>query len=266
MQEKETKTGKSNRKATIFIGACIVVVVACIVYICIYFFNGSNQKMDDKKLASEAYKVEKIETEVQTESEPEEVQIPIDFNMLWEQNQEIYAWISIPSLEIEYPLLQSATDDEYYLSRGLDGQELKAGCLFTQSMNSKDFTDFNTIIYGHNMKNGTMFGKLKKYRDEQFMKDNATVYIYTPDTIYTYEIFAAVTHSDEHILKSYDFEEETQREKFLESITSTKDLNSPVRSDVEVTADSRILTLSTCIGGQPNNRLLVEAVLVNEQK
>ena len=116
------------------------------------------------------------------------------------------------------------------------------------------------------MKNGTMFGSLHKFRDAEFMKQNPNIYIYTPDCIRTYEIFAAVTYSDDHLLRTFDFTNEGDRQKYLDSIKQIRDMNSPVRDDVDVTTDSKIITLSTCIGGQPDNRLLIEAVLVDEQK
>ncbi len=256
---------KKNRKVNIFIAICILIVIGCGIYIACYFLRQNDQKDNYDRIASEAYKpVEEVDD---TEPETEQgLQIPIDFEKLQSENPDIYAWISIPGVEAEYPICQSSTDDSYYLDYTVDGTYGLPGSIYTEMANAKDFTDFNTVIYGHHMKNGTMFGGLHKFRDENFMKENSTITIYTPDSILTYEIFAAVTYSDEHILNTYDFSQEGKRQSFLDSVNEIRDMNSPIREDVAVDTNSRIITLSTCIGGQPNNRLLVMAVLVNEEK
>ncbi|MDD5798138.1 MAG: class B sortase [Clostridiaceae bacterium] len=265
MSKEKNQTSKSNKIANILIVICLLIVAGCVAYIGFYFWNQKRQSDKYEQIASEAYAAGKG-TEEDTASTEEKPQIPIDFETLQKKNPDIYAWIKIPGTVVDYPILQSATDDGYYLNHTVDGTNGLPGSIYTEQANTKDFSDFNTVIYGHHMKNRTMFGSLHKYRDEEFMKQNATIYIYTPDSILTYEVFAAVTYSDDHILNTFDFSRESGRKKYLDSIYSIRDMNSPIREDVPVDADSRIITLSTCIGGQPNNRLLVEAVLVDEQK
>lgn len=267
MSEENRKNIKktSNKKANIFIAICLIIVIVCIIYIVIYFVGQKRESDKYDKISSEAHVVVQTQ-QVETDNTESSMQIPIDFTTLKQQNPDIYAWINIPGIDVDYPILQSSTDDAYYLNHTVDGTAGLPGSIYTENANLQDFTDFNTVIYGHHMKNGTMFGSLNKFRDEQFMKDNSTVYIYTPNSILTYEIFAAVTYSDDHILNTFDFSQENDRQKYLDSIYSIRDMNSPVRDDVTVDTNSKIITLSTCIGGQPDNRLLVEAVLVNEQK
>lgn len=267
MADKGTvKENKSKKKANIFISICVVIVIVCIAYIGVYFYqqHSAANKYDD--LAAKAHDTESVSKENNNTETEAGLDNPIDFIALQEENPDIYAWISIPGVETEYPICQSATDDSYYLNYTVDGTYGLPGSIYTESLNSKDFTDFDTVIYGHHMKNGTMFGSLHKFRDITFMKENPNIYIYTPDCIRTYEIFAAVTYSDDHLLRTFDFSQESDREKYLDSINEIRDMNSPVRDDVKVTTDSKIITLSTCIGGQPDNRLLIEAVLVDEQK
>ena len=98
------------------------------------------------------------------------------------------------------------------------------------------------------------------------MQQHPNVIIYTPDQKLTYQIFAATVYDDRHILYSFDFAFEEERQKFLDSIYNAKDLGKVIREDVSVNTDSRILTLSTCMTGQDEKRFLVEAVLVNEEK
>ena len=120
------------------------------------------------------------------------------------------------------------------------------------------------MIYGHNMKNDSMFGSLHDFEDAGFFEEHKELIIYTPEHILYYEIFAVLTYSDLHILKVYDFEDPLQYEAFLESVYSARGMKNHFREGVEVNADDRMVTLSTCIGGQPNNRLLVLGVLTKE--
>ena len=93
---------------------------------------------------------------------------PVDFAGMWETNEDVYAWITVPGTVIDYPILQHATDNTYYLNYNIDGSYGYPGCIYTENMNSKEFTDNNTVIYGHNMKNGTMFAGLHKFEDAAF--------------------------------------------------------------------------------------------------
>lgn len=188
----------------------------------------------------------------------------LDWDALIETNEDIYAWIYIPNTSVDYPVLQHATENNYYLNRNLDHSEGRPGCIYTQvSYNSKDFMDFNTIMYGHNMRVGTMFATLHNFEDETFFDENEYIYIYTPEHTYVYEIFAAYTFDDRHILYAFDNESESDRTAYLEEIFSIRDMSAHFREDVEVTTEDNILTLSTCVNGSSNSRYLVQGVLVN---
>ena len=188
---------------------------------------------------------------------------PIDFDELYKINHDIYAWIDIPGTDISYPILQREDDFEYYLRRGLDELYSNDGSLFTEPGNAKDMSDFNTIIYGHNLHSLAMFGTLKYYHDLSYLEDHREIKIYTPTGEYTYSIFAAVTYSDILITYYYDFDQIEYREAFLDSLFDVRDMNSITMDDIEVTADDRILTLSTCNDGDNTRRFLVVAVLVD---
>ncbi len=191
--------------------------------------------------------------------------VPFD-TMQEETNKDIYAWIYIPDTNIDYPVLQHPTDDTYYLNYNIDGSKGYPGCIYTEKDNSKDFTDFNTVLYGHNMKNGTMFHDLHKFEKEDFFDDHLYVYIYLPDRTLKYTIYAAYTYDDRHLLHSYDYTEAAGREGYLDIIFGSRSLSAHIRKDMResMDADSNIITLSTCIGGQSNNRYLVQAVLTEE--
>lgn len=189
------------------------------------------------------------------------VENPINFQTLSSINSDIYAWIRIPSTEIDYPIAQRAGDDAYYLSHDIYQKPRFAGCIYTEDCNSKDFTDPNTVIYGHNMKNKSMFQNLHKFEDKNFFESNPYVYIYTSDKVLIYEIFAAYTYDDRHIMDSFNFEDKSTFEKYLQNIKNMKGKNRNIR-DISVTADDKIITLSTCAGGQTSSRYLVQAVLI----
>ena len=112
-----------------------------------------NNKTEEPQVKEEP-KQEPVQA-VPEEPEAEPVDIPIDFAGLQEMNPEIYAWIRIPGTEVDYPIVQRPEDDAYYLDHTIEGAEGLPGSIYTESLNKKDFTDKNTVIYGHNMKNDT---------------------------------------------------------------------------------------------------------------
>lgn len=197
-----------------------------------------------------------------------EVEVPINFDELKKVNEDIYAWINIPGDDPEnpladYPILQSSPndDDNYYLNHNVNRKSSVYGAIYTQGYNNKDFGDFNTLIYGHNMRNGTMFGSLKKYRDKTYFDSHRDINIYMPGRILKYRIFAAYVFDDRHILLSYDFSNEVEREVYLDDIFNQRKLSDNISDDVTVGVDDKIITLSTCTSNE-GERYLVQGVLV----
>ena len=202
-------------------------------------------------------------TSVPTETKENTYQSPIDFESLWETNEDVYAWITVPGTVIDYPILQHETDDSYYLNYTIDGVEGYPGSIYTEHVNSKDFTDNNTVIYGHNMRNGTMFTDLHKFRDIDFFAEHDTVYIYTPKRELTYKIFAAYLYDDRHLMNSFDFSDMDIYSDYLSEIQTidSMDENANLRKDIKITDTDKIITLITCIREQPEKRVYVQAVL-----
>ena len=118
-------------------------------------------------------------------------------------------------------------------------------------------------MYGHELKNGTMFSELHSYTDREFFDSYPYIYIYTPDQTLKYQIFAAVAFDDRYILGSYNFMDVDDFQKYLDELRSSIDGN--VNQDVEVTQDTKILTLSTCISEYPDQRWLVNGSLADAQ-
>lgn len=250
---------KSGLRKALYI-LCIVGAGLCIGFLAYYYIRLQENKKIYEDLQSQtetqtlaAETEEKIAETEQSQTKPD---IPVDFEKLWEINPEIYAWIEIPGTSVAYPIVQSASDNSYYLNHTIEGMAGYPGSIYTEGINSKDFQDFNTMIYGHDMEDGSMFGGLHQFEDSEYLKNHETLIIYTPEHKLTYRIFMTLTYDDRHIMGSFDFSEKEEREAYLDSIGNT---------DEEVTADSKIVTLSTCIATQPSNRFLVEAVLINEE-
>ena len=199
----------------------------------------------------------------QEEEASEPPDIPVDFESLQEYNPDIYAWITIPGTAVDYPIVQRPGDNSYYLTHNTDGEESAEGAIFTEDYNSKDFTDPNTVIYGHNMRNGSMFRSLHDYMDRSFFDENREVLIYMPDKILHYEIFAAYLYDSRHLLLNFDFDDPEVFARYLDDIKSIRDMSSFVDASIEVTAEDRIITMSTCYKGMNDRRYLVQAVLVS---
>lgn len=203
------------------------------------------------------------EPPVPEEPEQEPYVSPLDFDTIREPNEDIYAWMAIPDTDIQYPVVQHPTDDSYYLDHTIEGRKQYPGSIYTESWNAEDFSDFLTVVYGHNMKNGTMFGQLRKFRSKDYMAEHEKVSFYTPTGEYHYRLFAAVTYSNAYLPAAYDYSTPEGRQAFIDSILSIRDLNSYVNKDIEVTPEDRLVVLSTCMGND-SCRLLVIGVLDKE--
>lgn len=198
-----------------------------------------------------------------TSSQPNLKDNPIDFTSLQTINPDVYAWIQIPNTKIDYPVVQSMEDDSYYLNHDVNKKFTVAGAIYSEMKNNKDFSDPNTVLYGHNMLNGSMFQNLHKFRDADFFEQNRYIYIYTPGHILTYEICAAYRYDNRHILNSFNFSDSEVFKEYLEFVKDPKSMIVQKR-EVGLNVNSKILTLSTCIGNH-DYRYLVQGVLINDE-
>ncbi len=188
----------------------------------------------------------------------------IDWDALHAENQDIYAWICLPPTPIDYPVLQHPEDPDFYLDRNIDLSEGFPGCIYSQVPNSKDFTDPNTVLYGHNMYDNMMFTTLHWFEGKEFFDETPYVYIYTPETTLVYEIYAAYTTNNMNQLTTYDYSNPVNFQAYLDYTRSGSRETDHFRYDIELTYDNHILTLSTCVDQHHELRYLVQAVLLNE--
>ena len=237
----------------------VAVITACLIWFGVGYFK-------NKPVVTEPISDKPETSEVISHSDTVKVvETPVDFEKYKALNDEIYAWISIPNANVNYPILQSEAERSYYLTHNVDKKKSAYGAIYTQNYNSKDFSDYNTIIYGHNMRNGTMFGSLKRFRDKTFFDANQYIEIYMPGVILKYRIFAAYTFDERHLLMSFNFADEYDRQLYLETIYGFKSLSNHFRDDMTVTTDDKIITLSTCTN-KDDQRFLVQGVLVYDSR
>ena len=200
--------------------------------------------------------------EIWAENAGVDVSNPIDFKQLQELNQDLYAWIRITDTNIDYPIAQHAEQDDFYLNHNIYGEPQFSGSIYSEAMKKKDFSDPVTVLYGHNMRNGTMFQNLHLFENKDFFDTNPYVYVYTPDGTLIYEIVSAGVTDNRHILYAYDFSDEDVFAEYLKNMKENPDEDVHVRDSVELTIDSRILIMSTCVGNNPAERYIVQAVKV----
>lgn len=191
---------------------------------------------------------------------------PINFSVLWGSNVESYAWLYIPGAEINTPVQQSAMDDSFYLTHDQYRNPSPVGCAYTQLANAQDFSDPVTVVYGHDADG--VFANLHYFEDPEFFANNKEFYVYIPGHILTYTVVSAYQYDDRHILNSFDFSREDVRSEYFASVLNPTSVVRNVREGIELTPESRIIQLSTCMSTQPNTaqRYLVSAVLTHDQE
>lgn len=193
-------------------------------------------------------------------------EIPIDFATLWETCPDAYAWIRIPNTQVDYPVCQMVEGDQsFYLNHRADKVAEFAGAIYSENYNKRDFTDPVTVLYGHDMSNGSMFQNLHLYEDRAFFEKNKDVIIYLPDRVLHYKIFAAYNYDDRHLLLANDnFTDPFVLDKFQQEILAQQSMTGFVDQNTILNKDSHILTLSTC-NAYDDQRYLVQCLLMNPE-
>lgn len=192
------------------------------------------------------------------------IEIPdkkIDWESLGDYADNVKGWIYFKDPDrINYPIMQ-AEDNSYYLHRLYNGEKNSCGSIFMNCDNKGGLTDRNTIIYGHNMHNRSMFGSLQNFKNKSYWKDNDGFFIFTPDgKVHAYRIFAVVNAKDGTSDYMYSFASD---ESFIEYVNRMKG-KAVFPTDVKVKASDRIVTLSTCasVGSKKGKRVVVQGIEV----
>ena len=224
--------------------------------LCTFFYAGYQLFL----YGSEEFTIWRVEKQLAEEKE-KLAESSYDFMPLIEQNADTAGWLRIEGTNVNYPVVQ-AGDNEFYLDHDFYKHKSKAGSIFMDCRNGKDLEDHNTILYGHNMKNGTMFRDLNYYGDPQFLENHRYIELYTTSGLYTWEVFATYKTGTEFNYLLTEFSSLEDFHSYIETVIA--------KSQYEFKEDWRsteqILTLSTCSGGSGDMRRVVHARLIGKEK
>lgn len=182
----------------------------------------------------------------------------INLDELRQRNSDVLGWISIPETILSYPLLQG-TDNDFYLTHSWKKNSSINGAVFLDFRSNAELTDFNTIVYGHRMLDGSMFDSLRSYEDQEHWRTHPSVYLACAEGVYRYDIFAAYEAKADITGPIYGltYLDDSDREAFIDSCLA----QSLIDSGIVPTAGDQILTLSTCADRGYATRWVVQAVL-----
>lgn len=249
-----------------------ILVVVCVVLLCVFGFSAfkivstlrgyQQAEQAYTEISSQVVTVVPSPTPVPIEHvvpdiDPEVSPITVDFEALRNQSTDYVAWIYSPETKINYPV--AYTDNNFYYIDHIAGQEEPNanGTIFIDCRNASDFSDQNTCIYGHNMNDGSMFASLRDYRTEGYYAEHPVLYLSTQDFNYRLDIIGGFVTEPTSFAYANTFDSEDQ---FLAHIELVRDL-STFETDVEVTAEDHIVTLSTCTYEIDDGRYVIVAKL-----
>ena len=272
MEENKNNTQKQpeqkkKKKSDVLLTIALIVAIAVFCYAA---FNLYHIYTEYKKGTDEYNQIEEMAV-TERDADSAEVAGPnaqlkppieVDFDKLKSVNEDVVGWIYVDALpDISYPIVKGK-DNQTYLHQTYEKNYNFAGTIFVDYENSGDFSDCNTLVYGHNMKNGSMFGHLKKFReDDKLYKQDKYFWILTPERNYRYEIITAYTtgvNSDTYTLFKGPGEE---FEKYLETIKGYSEIQT---DDTDLTIKDRIVPLSTCTGYE-STRFVVQGKRVDAE-
>ena len=181
----------------------------------------------------------------------------INFKALQAVNPDVIAWIYCPDTAINYPVVQG-DDNAYYLNHLADGTESRNGCPFLDVQNRPDFSDANSIVYGHHMQNGTMFAGISWYEDQSYYDGHPVMYLLTPTANYRIELFSGYTTEMDSSAYMQTFGSIREHTDWLKEVSGRSDF----RANLEISALDRVITLSTCAYRFENARYVLHGKLV----
>lgn len=232
--------GTNSAKARVILRLLILLCVACIVW------SAATLIANSREYARGDAAYEQVRTMLQKSGLSGGQDISptgagIDFEALRKVNPDVVGWLLAEGSIIDYPVVRG-TDNDYYLTHLFNRQKNKLGALFVDHRNSGDFSDKNTIIYGHNMKDGSMFSSLTQYKAQSYYDNLPTMRLSTPEQEYTIALFAGIVADGSSDFVRFEFKDDAD---FLAYIGTVKN-SSTFKSAVEVAADDHIVTLYTC--------------------
>ncbi|MPW24268.1 class B sortase [Alkalibaculum sp. M08DMB] len=247
---KERK-GSSGLLSKIILVFLFAVMIYCVYTIGMYLWDSyQNNKLNEE--LQELYRTEEGNNQ-------DKNGIHVKFKPFLELNSDVVGWVKIQDTKIDYPVLQGK-DNEYYLSRNITKETARAGSIFMDYRNEKDGEDRNTILYGHHMKDGSMFKALMGYKEKDFFIKHPGIEFDTLKKNWKWEIFSVYITDTKFDYIRTDFATEKEYEGFLKEIKE----RSLYDTGVKVMKEDKILTLSTCTYEFDNARFTVHAKLVED--
>lgn len=211
------------------------------------------ESVSEETAATEASTVQEEVTEPESETEPPYIS-PIDFDSLAMINPDVVGWIRIPDTNIDYPIVQAGDNDEY-LHKSFEGNETAAGCIFLDFESQSDMQGYNHIIYGHHMKNGSMFRDVVKYKDEDYFKEHQYFEIYTPkETIHLKAVSCYYIKNDPMVRKT-QFRDDESFQAYVQKMLEPCEY-----AEIPQEAVSRLFVLVTCSYEVDDGRTVLFAV------
>lgn len=245
--------------------ACLVLVmVLCAVRLYRNYRQAEQARLDAERWASLAAETTEESTPAETpeetepETEPPYVS-PVNFEELSKINPEIVGWLTIPGTKVDYPIVQT-TDNETYLHKSFDGQDSKAGTIFLDSDSSSDFTGRNNIIYGHHMRDGSMFKDVVKFKEKDYFDDHRDAYIYTPDRTIHLRLISAYYGDADPQKRRTQFDTQEAFDEYVQKVVSPCSYAQLPEAPVDT-----IYTLITCSYEFDNARTFLYGVEVQEE-
>lgn len=182
-----------------------------------------------------------------------------NFAVLSLANPDIYAWISINGTVVNYPILQNALNDEFYLNHNLDLSTGYPGCLYTQRVNTKTFKDVFTVVYGHNMRNGTMFGGLKNYTNKKYFDTHNEILVETATEKIIYDVICAASTDDTNLFVKYRMTNVLGPKALIQDLSKQKGTITVKNAADMILPNDTFLVLSTCRNINKSGRDIVIA-------
>ena len=248
------KKNKKYKKAILNL-IIYIILLSILIYSGIKIFKWYKDKTNNNKI------VEQIKSTVIVEENNEdgnENGYTVDFNKLKEQNNETIAWIKVNNTNVEYPVVK-ATNNSFYLNHSFDKSKNSAGWIFADYKNKFDNTDKNIVIYGHNMRDGSMFGSMLNILDAKWYEneEHTNITLSTENEKCIYKVFSIYKIENEDYYIKTEFKNDNEFEEFVKNLKkrSIKDFN------VDISKDDNILTLSTCANNN-KYRIVLHSVRV----
>jgi len=186
-------------------------------------------------------------------------QLQVRFSVLRKINPECVGWLHIDGTNISCPIVK-ASDNAFYLNHDFQKEQNSHGAIFMDARNAEKMTDANTVIYGHNMKDGTMFHDLQKYKNELFCKENSDITVYTLEGEAHYKIFSVYVGRADNQLLQLDFETQQHFEAYIDSMLK----QSICDMGISISSEDTFITLTTCSYENEDARMLIHAVKETE--